>query len=321
MIVVTGAAGFIGSCLAGALNRLGHKDLVLVDDFSSRQKQMNLAGKVFRQKVHREAFFGWLGQHHAEVSFVFHLGARTNTAERSKAVFDHLNLNYSMELWKACTAYSLPLVYASSAATYGEGEHGYNDNHDHLPRLRPLNPYGHSKHSFDLRALSSQDSPPFWAGLKFFNVYGPNEYHKGNMASAVFHAWKQIREKGRVRLFRSHRPGIGHGEQQRDFVYVKDVVDVCTFLMQRQNPPAIYNLGTGRARSFLELAGSTFAALGIPPQISFVDTPLPIRGNYQYFTCADTAKLRRAGYNREFWTLEEGVADYVQHYLRGTNYY
>ncbi|MCC6691339.1 MAG: NAD-dependent epimerase/dehydratase family protein, partial [Bacteroidia bacterium] len=226
MIIVTGAAGFIGSCLVGKLNAEGYKDIVLVDDFSSEQKLANLQGKIFSQKIHRDHFHNWLRDNQRFVQFIFHIGARTDTTEFNKEIFDRLNLNYTKEIWNTCVEFGLPLVYASSAATYGLGEYGYNDSHEIVEQLKPLNPYGESKNEFDKWALQQTRKPYFWAGLKFFNVYGPNEYHKARMASVVFHAYNQIKNKGSVKLFRSHNPNYKDGEQLRDFVYVKDVVDV-----------------------------------------------------------------------------------------------
>lgn len=321
MIVVTGAAGFIGSCLVNKLNNKGFKDIVVVDDFSSPAKNRNLSNKVFRQKLDRMVFFEWFRENHHQVSIVFHLGARTDTTEFNKAIFDQLNLNYSKEMWRLCAANQIPLIYASSAATYGSGEHGYTDDHNLLHKYQPLNPYGQSKHDFDRWVLKQTEKPPFWAGLKFFNVYGPNEYHKGRMASVVYHTYSQIMETGGMQLFRSHHPDFKDGEQARDFIYVKDVTDVCYFLMLHQHKPGIYNLGTGVARTFVDLATATFAALGKEPAIGFIDTPEDIRDKYQYYTCADMTKLRAAGYGRDFFTLEQGVQEYVQDFLMGKNYH
>jgi ADP-L-glycero-D-manno-heptose 6-epimerase len=208
-----------------------------------------------------------------------------------------------------------PMVYASSAATYGLGEFGYKDDHEVVNNLKPLNPYGDSKNDFDKWVLKQTSTPPFWAGLKFFNVYGPNEYHKGRMASVIFHTFNQIKLNGEMKLFRSHNPNYTDGGQLRDFVYVKDVASVCEFLMQKKATSGIYNLGSGKARTFLDLATLTFKALGLEPNISFVDTPLDIRDKYQYFTEADMSKLVAAGYNKHFYTLEEGISDYVENYL------
>jgi ADP-L-glycero-D-manno-heptose 6-epimerase len=315
MIVITGAAGFIGSCLVQKLNQEGYHDLVVVDDFSRTEKERNLHGKKISVKVDRKDFFSWLEQEHRFVQFIFHIGARTDTTEFRKEVFDELNLDYTKQVWKACVEYGLPLVYASSAATYGGGELGYSDTHELVDRLKPLNPYGDSKNDFDKWALRQERQPYFWAGLKFFNVYGPNEYHKGRMASVIFHAFQQIRRTGEMKLFRSHRPDFKDGEQLRDFVYVKDVAEVCYFLLHHRKNSGLYNLGSGQARTFLDLVKSTFRAMGEPEKIGFVDTPEDIRDKYQYFTEADMSKLKSIGYTRPFTSLEDGVEDYVTHYL------
>ena len=321
MIVVTGAAGFIGSCLVSKLNQEGHTDLILVDDFSSEKKAPNLKGKKYQEQVHRMQFFDWLKKNKSSVTFIYHLGARTDTTEFNTQIFDELNLNYSKEMWKYCAQFSIPLVYASSAATYGLGELGYDDNHEVIEKLKPLNPYGDSKNDFDKWVIHQTSTPPFWAGLKFFNVYGPNEYHKARMASAIFHAYNQINEKGSMKLFRSHHPNYKDGGQLRDFVYVKDVLKVCLFLMQNQKHSGIYNLGTGKARTFYDLTSNTFQALNKAIAIEFIDTPIDIRDKYQYFTEANMAKLKGIGYKEDFYSLEEGVKDYVQNYLVGTRYY
>jgi ADP-L-glycero-D-manno-heptose 6-epimerase len=320
MIVVTGAAGFIASCLVSELNRSGRTDIVVVDDFSKKEKDNNLLGKTLIAKVPRSEFHAWLKQFAAEVEFVFHLGARTDTTEFDRNIFDELNLNYSKTVWDICTAHNIPLVYASSAATYGLGELGYKDAHDLPQKLKPLNPYGDSKNDFDIWALQQTLTPPFWAGLKFFNVYGPNEYHKGRMASVVFHAFNQITAHGSLKLFRSHNPNYKDGEQLRDFVYVKDVAKVCLFLLEKRPENGLYNLGTGAARSFLDLGINTFKAMGKTEEIAFIDTPEDIRDKYQYFTEADMNKLIRAGYSTPFMTLEEGIDDYVKNYLSINQY-
>lgn len=315
MIVVTGAAGFIGSCLIARLNEAGLNEIVAVDDFSRDDKNRNLAAKNIALMIDRMHFFSWLDINHQKVDFVFHLGARTDTTEFDVAVFDLLNLNYSKEMWSLCTTHSIPLIYASSAATYGDGALGYDDDHALIPRLKPLNPYGESKNEFDKWVLLQDTTPPFWAGFKFFNVYGPNEYHKGRMASVVMHAYNQIKATGRVKLFRSHRPDFADGMQLRDFVYVKDVVDVLFAMSQKQSASGIYNLGTGEARAFLHLAQGVFSALSLEPLIDFVDTPLDIRDKYQYFTEASMQKLTAAGIGVNFRSLEAGVTDYVNNYL------
>ncbi len=315
MIIVTGAAGFIGSCLVAELQRAGYADIVAVDDFSKLGKSRNLGGKKLTVRIEREEFMAWLDANENQVQFIFHLGARTDTTEFNKAIFDELNVRYSQQVWERCVRYGIPLVYASSAATYGAGEHGYVDDHALIPQLKPLNPYGESKNEFDKWALAQNDAPYFWAGLKFFNVYGPNEYHKARMASVVFHAFNQINESGSMKLFRSHRPDFKDGEQLRDFIYVKDVCDVCIWLMEHRKHNGIYNLGSGSARSFLDLARATFNALKKPENISFIDTPIDIRDKYQYFTEAPMQKLRGIGYSMPFTTLEQGINDYVTNYL------
>lgn len=320
MIIITGAAGFIGSCLVAKLNEEQFYDLVLVDDFSNEEKNKNLVGKRYTSKVERTDFFNWLEENANQVQFIFHLGARTDTTEFDQTIFDELNLNYSKTMWQMCVKHGLPLVYASSAATYGLGELGYDDDESQISNLKPLNPYGESKNDFDIWAISQEERPYFWAGLKFFNVYGPNEYHKGRMASVILHAFRQIKETGKMKLFRSHNPSYKDGEQLRDFIYVKDVVEVCHFLLNHRKDSGIYNLGTGTARTFLDLVKSTFNALKISPNISFIDTPEDIRDKYQYFTEAKMSKLISVGYTKRFASLEEGVADYVSQYLKSNEY-
>lgn len=321
MIVVTGAAGFIGSCLVSHLNKAGYTNIVAVDDFSKHEKDQNLNGKTLVAKVGRDDFMAWLEEYGSEVEFIYHIGARTDTTEFDTEIFDRLNLNYSKDIWNLAVKYNIPLVYASSAATYGLGEHGYKDDHSIVDKLKPLNPYGDSKNDFDKWVMLQDKEPPFWAGLKFFNVYGPNEYHKGRMASVIFHAFNQINKTDGMKLFRSHNENYKDGEQLRDFIYVKDVVNVCLFLMEKEQPSGIYNLGSGKARTFLDLTKNTFKAMDKEPNIGFVDTPEDIRDKYQYFTEADMQKLIDAGYKTPFHSLEEGVADYVSNYLIEENYY
>jgi ADP-L-glycero-D-manno-heptose 6-epimerase len=320
-IVVTGAAGFIGSCMVSYLNQQGFENLILVDEFNDPEKELNLLHKKYLVRVEREDFFDWVQREKTAVSFVFHLGARTDTTEFNYAIHQHLNVEYSQKIWNYCTINNIPLVYASSAATYGEGELGYNDDHDIIEQLNPLNPYGISKNEFDKWVLHQEDHPPFWAGLKFFNVYGPNEYHKGRMASVIFHSFNQIQTNGKVKLFRSHKNGFEDGEQLRDFIYVKDVIEVCFWLMENQPASAIYNVGTGTARSFNDLVKSTFAGLDLPSNIEFIDMPEDIRDKYQYFTEASMNKLKAAGYIKEFYSLEKGVDDYVRNYLSLNRFY
>ena len=320
MIVITGAAGFIGSCMISKLNENGIYDIVIVDDFSNAEKNKNLEMKIFSEKIHRNDFFNWIEKKHATIDFIIHIGARTDTAEFDEAIFNELNLNYTKKIWADCCTYNIPLIYASSAATYGMGEFGYSDEHAIVEKLKPLNPYGESKNNFDKWALQQTTQPPFWVGLKFFNVYGPNEYHKSRMASVIFHTFKQVNEKGNVKLFRSHRPDFKDGMQLRDFVYVKDLVSVIYFLMKNKPESAIYNLGTGTARAFLDLAKTTFKSMNKAENIEFIDTPLDIRDKYQYFTEAKMDKLRNAGYLNPFYSLEEGINDYVRNYLIPNKY-
>ncbi|MEI6123102.1 MAG: ADP-glyceromanno-heptose 6-epimerase [Bacteroidota bacterium] len=321
LIVITGAAGFIGSCLLAKLNNKGIKNIIIVDDFYKGYKLVNIESKSYVDHVQRDVFFDWFRENYRDIEFVFHLGARTDTSEFDKTIFDQLNLNYSKSVWQLCTEFEIPLVYASSAATYGLGEFGYIDDEKLISQLKPLNPYGESKNDFDNWVLTQSATPPFWVGLKFFNVYGPNEYHKARMASVVFHAFNQINETGRMQLFRSHKSGIEDGHQKRDFIYVKDVVKVCLFFYLNQKNSGIYNLGTGEARTFLDLVTNTFLAMRLDPKIDFVDTPIDIRDKYQYFTEANMDKLRSIGYNLEFASLEEGIDDYVQSYLINKQYY
>lgn len=326
MIVITGAAGFIGSALAARLNEARFFDLVLVDDFTRQDKTPNYSVIKHLKRVDRADFTAWLATNEDQVQFIFHLGARTDTTELDHSVFDKLNFHYSQSVWNQCVQYGLPLVYASSAATYGAGEHGYHDNHEIVSQLKPLNPYGESKNNFDQWALSEAKAgraPYFWAGLKFFNVFGPNEYHKGRMASVVLHTFRQVMQTGAMKLFKSHRPEYENGGQTRDFVYVKDLTEVCYFLMHHRKSESngLYNLGTGEARTFLDLAKATFDAMNKKANIGFIDTPADIRDTYQYFTEADMSKLRSIGYTRPFRSLEDAIQEYVQEYLQTGAYW
>lgn len=338
VIVVTGAAGFIGSCMVGFLNEHGFENLILVDEFDNEEKDLNLHEKKFIVRVERENFFEWLDAEKPDIKFVFHLGARTDTTEFNYAIHQHLNVEYSQKLWVFCAENNIPLVYASSAATYGSGEFGYNDDHEVIYKLQPLNPYGVSKNEFDKWALQQNNHPPFWAGLKFFNVYGPNEYHKARMASMIFHSFHQVKQNGFVKLFKSHKEGFKDGEQLRDFIYVKDVIKMCYWFMEemtnlKSKTPniltshvshlanGIYNIGTGKARSFNDLVIATFTALGLEPNIQYIDMPSDIKDTYQYFTEARMEKIREAGYTEALYSLEEGVEDYVKNYLSQNKYY
>jgi ADP-L-glycero-D-manno-heptose 6-epimerase len=315
MIVVTGAAGFIGSNIVKGLNERNYRDLVLVDDFSHAKKRKNYGTSVYSELVERSELFRWLEENHRFVQFVVHMGARTDTAEFNWDLFLELNLEYSKKLWQLCVEFGIPMIYASSAATYGLGELGYDDDHGLVPQLKPLNPYGRSKVEFDKWVLQQVRTPFFWAGLRFFNVYGPGEYHKGRMASVVYHAFRQIKETGRMELFRSHHPEFADGMQARDFIYVKDVVRVIIRMMELRPVSGIFNLGTGRASTFLELVNFTFGAMDLKPDIGFIDTPEDIRDRYQYFTEAKMEKLRAAGFGDPFTSLEAGINEYVRQYL------
>ena len=321
-IVVTGTAGFIGSVFVQYLNEQGFTNLLLVDDFGVEAKRKNWEGKTYTKVIERQAFLAQLSNDEFEIDIIIHLGARTDTTEFNYAIHAELNVEYSKAMWNYATKKNIPLIYASSAATYGAGEHGYEDSHTILDQLKPLNPYGVSKNEFDIWALQQTASPATWTGLKFFNVYGPNEGHKARMASVIFHSFNQIKASGLVKLFKSHRPDFKDGEQLRDFIYVKDLVHVIFWMMQQMiagtwsaSHNGLYNLGTGKARSFYDLAANTFTAQGLQPNIEFMDMPLDIRDKYQYFTEANMNKLRAAGYDKPFSSLEEGVKDYVSNYL------
>ncbi len=329
-ILLTGAAGFIGSYMLGYLNKKGYENIIIVDDFSKEDKEANYRTKCFIRKIERENLFDWLKTNNPEIKFVFHLGARTDTTEFDYSIHEKLNVEYSKNIWNYCSENNIPLVYASSAATYGSGELGYKDDHNIIEKLNPLNPYGKSKNEFDKWAIekSRESVPPFWTGLKFFNVYGPNEYHKGRMASMIFHGFNQIRETGKIKLFRSHKPEFKDGEQLRDFIYAEDVAKVMYWIMKSMvngewsiGKNGIYNLGTGKARTFNDLAKATFAAMGQETVIEYIDMPEDIRDKYQYFTEADMSKLQHAGYNETFYSLEEGVSNYVKDFLLSNKNY
>ncbi|MGQ8336684.1 ADP-glyceromanno-heptose 6-epimerase [Sunxiuqinia sp. A32] len=315
MIVVTGAAGFIGSYMVGKLNREGYQDIILVDKFDDPLKISNYISKTYTKIVDRDVFFEWLNDNHQQVQFIIHLGARTDTIGQEPEIYQQLNFDYSKRIWRSCIEYGLPLIYASSASTYGDGTLGFRDDHENIDQLKPLNLYAQSKHDFDCWALNQDAQPYFWAGLKFFNVFGPNEYHKGRMASVVYQAFNYIGEHGCMELFKSHNPNVRHGHQSRDFIYVEDVANVMMHFMSNRKNSGIYNVGTGKARTFLDLTRAVFKAMDIQEDISFVDTPADIRGNYQYYTCADISKLRASGFTQQFTSLEDSVNDYIQSFL------
>lgn len=317
-LLVTGAAGFVGARFVEACNRRGIP-VISVDAPAYFTRRTEHRGVDFGTIVDRDVLLGRLREEPLRVSGIVHLGACTDTTQYDVSFLKRVNLEYSQALWSHATQHRIPFVYASSAATYGGGEKGYVDDESKMSELVPLNPYGDSKLWFDVWALAEEKAgrtPPVWSGFKFFNVYGFGERHKNKMASVVLHAFDQIGRVGKVRLFKSHKAGIADGHQARDFVYVADVVDVLFFALEKPLRRGIYNLGTGEARTFLDLTNATFAALGKPPVIEFFDTPMELRERYQYFTQADMRKLRAAGYTKPFTSLEAGVSDYVPHLVR-----
>ena len=315
MIVVTGAMGFIGSGFVSYLNQLGRTDIIAVDDFYQWKKEKNLNGKRIHDWVHRDLFLNYFEKLASQVEVVFHLGARTDTISEDKAIFDKLNLNYSKSIWDICSRYSIPLVYASSAATYGDGAFGFSDAHKGTEKLQPLNAYALSKQEFDLWALQQKKTPPHWFGMKFFNVYGPNEYHKARMASVIFHAFHQIQQSGNLKLFKSHRPEYNDGGQLRDFIYVKDVLQMCWNIYSQLPESGLYNTGTGKARTFEDLGKACFAALKAPVNIEYIDMPADLREKYQYFTEADMNKWKATNLPLPATSLENGIDDYIKNYL------
>ena len=324
MIVVTGGAGFIGSALLAALNDRGVDDILVVDELGADEKWLNLRKRRYSEYLHKSQLDDYLATQHPKVTAIFHLGACSSTTESDADYLMANNTRYSMNLFRYCSEKEIPFIYASSAATYGDGELGYSDEPQKLSELRPINKYGYSKHLFDLWAMRQNHCPKFWAGLKFFNVYGPNEYHKGSQASVVFHAFPQIKEGARLKLFRSYREGIADGEQRRDFVYVKDAVKVMLHLYDgnAQVPSGVYNLGTGKARTFVDLGKAVFKALDIKPNFEWIDMPANVKNQYQYFTEAELSNLRnKAGYTDEFTALEDGVGEYVSQYLSAQDAY
>jgi len=313
MIIVTGAAGFIGSCVVSHLNRNTRQDIIAVDVLRSNDKWKNLRHLDFADYLDRSQLPAFL-EGRSDIQAIIHMGACSATTETDANYLMENNYRYTLRLAEYCLQHDVRFIYASSAATYGAGELGYDDNEAELQRLRPMNMYGYSKQLFDLKARREGWLKKI-AGLKFFNVYGPNEYFKGEMASVIFKAFNQITASGRVRLFKSHRPDFKDGEQLRDFVYVKDVLKIIDFFLQHPQASGLYNAGTGKARSFKDLVTATFKAMNLPPDIVYIDMPEAIRDRYQYFTEARMDKLRAAGYRQPFYSLEEGVSDYVQNYL------
>lgn len=326
MLVITGGSGFIGSVLAAYLNERGRGDLVIVDRLGTGEKWRNIAKRDLFEIVPIESFFGWLDRFGEHVDAVFHLGAISSTTANDADEIVAANLNYSIALWRWCTAAGARLIYASTAATYGDGAHGFDDRGGiaELKRLRPLNLYGWSKHAFDqwaLREAAAGRAPPLWVGLKLFNVFGPNEYHKGEMMSLAAKNYTRIAAGEPIRLFKSHRPDVADGAQTRDFVYVKDCAAAMLWLLEHARESGVFNLGTGQARSFRDLMDAVGAACGRLPIIEYIDTPPAIRANYQYFTEAQIGKLRQAGYTAPFTPIEEAVNDFVTEYLAAPDRY
>jgi len=309
-LIITGAYGFIGSRLAHYLLEKGQKDLVLVDADASRSDRSCVKGLENLPFIDLEKLFDELPKL-KDVTAIVHLGACTDTGNHDQAYMWKMNTDFTKKLWKWCTENKVPLLYASSGATYGRGEEGYSDDHKDIPRYKPLNVYGRSKHEFDLWALEQKTEPPHWWGLKFFNVYGPDENHKGRMASPIFHGFYEIEKTGKMTLFKSHKEGIADGEQKRDFIFVDDIVKLCLFCIEKNPPSGIYNCGTGKARTFLDLSKALFKAAGKEFKIEWMDTPEKFRVGYQYFTQADMGKMLKAGYKEPFLPIEEGVARYV----------
>jgi ADP-L-glycero-D-manno-heptose 6-epimerase len=322
MIIVTGGTGFIGSNLVAGLEAQGAKDIVICDTLGMEDKWRNIAKREIRDLVHPDRLLDYLDAHKDEIEMIFHLGAISATTERDVDLIVATNIVLSRRLWKWCGKNKTRLVYASSAATYGDGEAGFDDvqSSEGLAKLKPLNAYGWSKHVFDRRVArvleeKSEPIPPQWAGLKFFNVYGPNEYHKEDQMSVVCKLYPQVMAGAAAKLFKSHNPNYEDGGQLRDFVYVKDCVNVMLWLYKNKNVSGLFNVGTGEARSFKDLAEATFKAAGIDPKINYIDMPEQLREKYQYFTQANMSNLRQAGYDKEFTSLEDGIKDYVQSYM------
>lgn len=313
MIVVTGAAGFIGSCVVSKLNREGETDIIAVDVLRKNDKWKNLRNLNFVDYLDREQLFDYL-EASADIEAIIHMGACSATTETDTSYLMENNYRYTLKLARYCLEREVRFIYASSAATYGDGSNGIDDDESKLPNLQPMNMYGYSKHLFDLKALREGWLDRF-AGLKFFNVYGPNEYHKGDMSSVVFKAFNQIKSNGFVKLFKSHRPDFEDGQQKRDFVYVMDAINMVWFFLKNPKIGGIFNAGTGRARTFNDLVFATFEAMGRKPNIVYIDMPVEIRDRYQYFTEAKMDKLMGSGYEAPFHSLEEGIADYVKNYL------
>ena len=327
MIIVTGGAGFIGSNVVAALEQAGYKDIVVVDELGCEDKWKNLAKRELYALVEPQETFAFLEKHEAQIQAIIHMGAISTTTERDADLILRSNFTLSCLLWDFCAKYEKQFIYASSAATYGDGQEGFEDKEDlaHLKTLRPLNPYGWSKSLFDLKVAreiaEGRSLPCQWAGLKFFNVYGPNEYHKGGQKSVVAHIYPSVAQDQEVALFKSYHPDYADGWQLRDFVWVGDCVNVMLWLLKNPQVSGLFNVGSGEARSFYDLAKATFEALGKEPKITYREMPEELRGKYQYYTKADISKLRAAGYEGEATSLEKGIARYVQEYLHAQDSY
>lgn len=328
MILITGAAGFIGSCLLQYFNEQGLENIILVDKFTDVAKEKNWKQKKFKHLVDRELLLDWLHENKPNIGFLIHLGARTNATESDHTVLEELNIEYSEDIWNYCTAYNIPLIYASSAATYGNGELGYNDDDTMLGDLKPQTGYAISKNTFDKWAIQQINTPPVWAGLKFFDVYGPNEYHKKHVHSEVLNIWAQAEKSGCVKLFKSNSNGLKDGEQAHDFIYVKDVVKLVWWMFDSMRSGiwkpglnGIYNVGTGKSRTLNDLAATIFSMLHKQPSITYVEPPPALKNSYPDISEASMVKLKHAGYHAGFVSLEEGVADYVKNYLSMGKYY
>ncbi len=320
MFLVTGGAGFIGSNLVAGLAERSLGPVAVCDTFGTDEKWRNLAKHPVREAVSPEDLPMWLASKSGALSGILHMGAISATTEADVDLILRTNLTLSQDLWRYCAAEDIPLIYASSAATYGDGKRGFDDDNDPgaLGALRPLNPYGWSKKLFDDFAAAEAArgaAPPFWAGLKFFNVYGPNEYHKGAQRSVAHQLFEQIRDHGNVKLFKSHHPDYADGGQMRDFVHVDDCVRQMLWLLENRPESGIYNSGSGKARSFKDLAEAAFLAMGLTPTIEYTDTPENIRRHYQYFTQADMTRVRAQGFDANALSLEDGVASYIQSFL------